>query len=156
MEIQIISIMSHCPKWVTIASENYCKRLPKDYSVRLQIQKTQSRNKNAVISQVIFKEGQRMLKAIPKGNVIIALDEEGEQWQTKQLSQQLKTWHDSQQNISLLIGGPDGLAAECRQRAQYIWSLSQLTLPHALVQVIVLEQLYRAVSIIQGHPYHRS
>jgi len=87
--------------------------------------------------------------------LIIALDEHGKEWSTKELATKISNWHEEQQNISLLIGGPDGLSPSYLQNAQTLWSLSKLTLPHQLVRVIVAEQIYRAWSIINRHPYHR-
>jgi 23S rRNA (pseudouridine1915-N3)-methyltransferase len=97
-----------------------------------------------------------LLAAIPEHSLIIALDEHGQEWTTSELAQKISTWHREQQNISLLIGGPDGLEKTFLKNTHIIWSLSQLTLPHQLVRVIVAEQIYRAWSIINNHPYHRN
>lgn len=106
--------------------------------------------------QTIDMEGQKILAAIPTNNLIIALDEHGKEWKTLDLAKKLTLWHHEQQDISLLIGGPDGLAKSLLKMASITWSLSQLTLPHQIVRVIVAEQMYRAWSIISNHPYHRS
>ena len=97
-----------------------------------------------------------MLAAAPKNDLIIALDEHGKEWSTLELAKKLNTWHDEQQNASLLIGGADGLSKDCLQNASIIWSLSKLTLPHQLVRIFIAEQIYRAWSIINRHPYHRN
>ena len=96
-----------------------------------------------------------MLAALAKDDKVIALDVQGKNWSTEQLAQNLSDWRMDGRNISLLVGGPDGLAGECLQRAESRWSLSALTLPHPLVRIILMEQLYRAWSIISNHPYHR-
>ena len=96
-----------------------------------------------------------MLATIKTGHRVIALDVQGKQWSTAELTQQLAHWQQQGQNIDLLIGGPDGLASACLQKADATWSLSLLTFPHLLVRLIVAEQLYRAWSILQQHPYHR-
>ncbi len=106
--------------------------------------------------QTIEKEGQKILAAIPPQHLVIALDERGQAWNTLQLAKQLKNWREEQSKICLIIGGPDGLSDAVRQRANYIWSLSPLTLPHPLVRVIIAEQIYRAWSIMTNHPYHRA
>ena len=97
-----------------------------------------------------------MLRAIPDGAQVIAFDERGETLATVGWAKALESWQRDGRDVALLIGGPDGLAPECLARAQRRWSLSKLTLPHALVRVLVLEQLYRAWTVIQGHPYHRA
>jgi 23S rRNA (pseudouridine1915-N3)-methyltransferase len=101
------------------------------------------------------REGEKILKAIPPSEKVIALDVRGERWSTEQLAQQLKRWQMSGDNYSLLIGGPDGLSQECLERASDRWSLSDLTMPHPLVRILLAEQLYRAWTINANHPYHR-
>lgn len=100
-------------------------------------------------------EGEKILAAIKPKSLVIALDDQGKQWSTPELACNLQRWRESGQDVSLLIGGADGLAEECLQKAQNIWSLSKLTFPHQLVRVIVAEQIYRAWTIINNHPYHR-
>ncbi len=95
-----------------------------------------------------------MLKAVPKGAFVVALDEHGDQWTSKQLSRQLEQWQEHQQ-VCLLIGGADGLSDDCRTLADRTWSLSKLTLPHGMVRVLLCEQIYRGWTLLQGHPYHR-
>ncbi len=97
-----------------------------------------------------------MLAAIPDSDRVIALDVKGKSWSTEQLAQNLSRWRMDGDNYSLLIGGPDGLASDCLTRCDAKWSLSALTLPHPLVRIVVIEQLYRAWTILQHHPYHKS
>lgn len=113
------------------------------------------RTKAADTGRLIQQEGERMLGALPKGARVVALDVRGRPWSTQQLAGQLEAWMAGGRDVALLVGGPDGLAPECLERAEQTWSLSPLTLPHPLVRVVVAEQLYRAWSITQGHPYHR-
>ena len=95
-------------------------------------------------------------KTLPEGDRVIALDVRGSAWSTEQLAEELSDWQMAGTNVSLLIGGPDGLSRDCLQRARQRWSLSALTLPHPLVRVVLAEQLYRAWTITAGHPYHRA
>jgi len=104
----------------------------------------------------IEQEGKRIITAVPKGDMVVALDVEGSSWSTEKLSSSMGSWMQGGAGVSLLVGGPDGLSQECLQRAQQKWSLSKLTLPHPLVRVVVAEQLYRAWTILSNHPYHRS
>ncbi|MEJ1379217.1 MAG: 23S rRNA (pseudouridine(1915)-N(3))-methyltransferase RlmH, partial [Candidatus Sedimenticola sp. (ex Thyasira tokunagai)] len=114
------------------------------------------RGKSADVARTVRDEGERMLKAIPRNCRVMALDVKGKAWGTEQLSSQLGGWMGEGQDLALLVGGPEGLAAECLQRADNRWSLSPLTMPHPLVRVVVAEQLYRAWSLLRNHPYHRA
>jgi 23S rRNA (pseudouridine1915-N3)-methyltransferase len=129
--------------------------LPKNYDFCLKEIPLPLRAKSQPVSQLMEIEGQKLLSLVPANSLIIALDEHGQEWQTITLAKKLATWHSEQRDISLLVGGPDGLAKSILKKASIIWSLSQLTLPHQLVRVIVAEQIYRAWSIINNHPYHR-
>ena len=96
-----------------------------------------------------------MLAALKPGNLVVALDVKGQAWSTEQLATHLQTWHNESRDVDFLVGGPDGLSETCLQKAALKVSLSNLTLPHPLVRIVIAEQLYRAWSILQGHPYHR-
>lgn len=113
------------------------------------------RTKGADSHRALQTEGRRMLAAIPSGAWVVALDERGQQWSSAELSERLVDWQQRGRDVAMLVGGPDGLASCCRERAHVTWALSRLTLPHALVRVVVAEQLYRAWSILANHPYHR-
>jgi 23S rRNA (pseudouridine1915-N3)-methyltransferase len=155
MQINLIAVGKRMPKWVELGYQEYAERLPNDYKLNLIEINLIKRTKAADISRIIQQEGDAILAAIPKNNFIIALSEKGEQLNTLELASQLQHWHDQPQNISLLIGGPDGLSQNCLKNAQKNWSLSKLTFPHPLVRIIVAEQIYRAWSVTQHHPYHR-
>ncbi len=155
MQINLIAIGNKMPAWINEGFLEYSKRLPRDYQLNLIELPAQPRTKNSNIDKIILEEGKVLLEKVRKGNKIIALEITCKQWTTKQLSIQLKKFHDDSDDISLLIGGPEGLSQECLSAADIKWSLSHLTFPHPLVRVILAEQIYRAYSIISNHPYHR-
>ncbi len=155
MQINIIAVGTKQPDWIEFGVKEYLKRLPKEFNSRIIEIPTAKRSKTTHIERAIAEEGEHMLSVIPKDSFVIALDERGKQWTTASLANELAKWQLEQTAISFLIGGPDGLAQPCRERAHQQWSLSLLTLPHGLVRIVLVEQLYRAWSIIQQHPYHR-
>ena len=143
------------PDWVTTAFNDYQRRMPHECSLQLQEIEAGRRSKSQPAERAREEEGQRLLKAIPDGALVIALDERGKALTSQALSQRMGDWLQQGRDVALLIGGADGLSPACLQRADWQWSLSSLTLPHAMVRVMLAEQLYRAWSILQGHPYHR-
>lgn len=155
MLIRILAIGNKMPSWVTTGYQEYAKRFPPSCTLELIEIPAEKRTKQADIARITQREGEKILQTIKPGNRIIALEVQGKPWSTEQLAQHLTTWHQEGRNIDLLIGGPDGLAADCVNKADTKWSLSPLTLPHPLVRIILAEQLYRALTIMQGHPYHR-
>ena len=155
MLITLIAIENHPPTWTNEGFQDYAKRLPKRYQLKLVSLPAEKRGKNAHTSAITVKEGERILRAIPARNQIIALDMQGMDLTTQRVATRLQQWHDVDQSISLLIGGPEGLSPNCLEAAHQTWSLSNLPFPHPLVKVIIAEQLYRAWSLIHNHPYHR-
>lgn len=155
MRIRMIAVGTRMPDWVEQGYRDYAKRLPRDCSVELVELPLAVRSKNSDIARAMEKEGEAMLAAIGKGDRVIALDVKGKPWSTEQLAAQMANWKMSGNNYSLLIGGPDGLAPACLALAEIRWSLSPLTLPHPLVRILLIEQLYRATTILQNHPYHK-
>lgn len=158
MRIRIIAVGTKMPDWVEQGYAEYAKRMPRDVTVEMIELPLAQRSKNTDIATAMAKEGEAMLAAIEKGGKgeqVIALDVKGKPWSTEQLAENLAGWKMSGFNYCLLIGGPDGLAPECLALATVKWSLSPLTLPHPLVRILVIEQLYRACSILQNHPYHK-
>ncbi len=143
------------PSWVQTGYQEYAKRMPKECALILKEIVPGLRHKNTDVSRIVNEEGDRMNAAIPHGAHLVALDLSGQSWSTVELSQALTRWLQSGKNIALLVGGPEGLPDAVKQKAQESWSLSALTFPHPLVRIIVAEQLYRAWSILQNHPYHR-
>lgn len=155
MIINIIAVGKKLPAWAVNGYNEYAKRMPSDYKLNLVGIPPIKHTKVISAQQIKQKEGERILAAVPKHSLIIAMDEHGKQCDTVKLSQQLQNWRENWQSVSLLIGGAEGLSTKCLKKAQLKWSLSSLTLPHAMVRVILAEQLYRAWSIITKHPYHR-
>ena len=155
MRIQLIAVGTKMPAWVTQGVDEYTKRLPPELKWELKELPLGQRGKGADIKRAINTEGQQMLAAIGECEHVVALDVKGKPWSTEQLSRELLDWQREGDNISLLVGGPDGLAKECLQHANKKWSLSPLTLPHPLVRIVLAEQLYRAWTINSNHPYHR-
>ena len=144
------------PAWVQEGIAEYSKRMQGELDFSLHEIPMAKRGKNGNIEQYRQKEGDALLAAIPPNDLVVALDVLGKSFSTEKLAEKIIEYRRQGQNLSLLIGGPDGLSAECLARATERWSLSSLTFPHPLVRVVITEQFYRAISIIKGHPYHRS
>ena len=144
------------PAWVEQAWTEYSRRLPRELSLELREIPLARRSRNTPAAKARTAEGAKLLAAIPSGHRTIALDERGRQWSTQELAGRLEDWMREERGVSFLIGGPDGLSGDCRSRAQDVWALGRLTLPHPLVRVLIAEQLYRAWSILNNHPYHRA
>jgi 23S rRNA (pseudouridine1915-N3)-methyltransferase len=155
VRLRIIAVGTKMPDWVSAGCNEYLKRLPSELNLEIVELPLGQRGKGADINRAITREGEAMLKAIGEHDHVIALDVLGKPWSTEQLADKLQQWQLSGDNFSLLVGGPDGLAPECLKRANSKWSLSALTLPHPLVRILLVEQIYRAGTINSGHPYHR-
>jgi len=156
MNIHLIAVGNRMPDWVQAGYAEYAGRLPAECGLRLVEIPAVKRGKNADLVRIARQEGERMLAVVPKGARVVALDERGRQWDTEGLAGQVSGWMQDGRDVALLVGGPEGLDPECRAQAEQLWSLSALTLPHPLVRVIVAEQLYRAWTVLRGHPYHRA
>jgi len=156
MKINLVAVGTRMPTWVTQGYEEYSKRLPRECSLQLVEINPAKRGKTAQAEQWKKEEAGRILTAIPDNHHVVALEVTGKPWSTEQLSQQMQNWLTDGRDVSLMVGGPDGLDSSCLQRANQTWSLSPLTLPHPLVRIVLSEQLYRAWTILQNHPYHRS
>jgi 23S rRNA (pseudouridine1915-N3)-methyltransferase len=155
MRLRIIAVGTRMPEWVEVGYKEYARRLPRDFVVELVELPLATRSKNSDIARAMEKEGEAMLAAVGKGDQIIVLDVLGKPWSTPELAEQLASWRMSGHNYSLLIGGPDGLSPACLAQASKKWSLSALTLPHPLVRILLIEQLYRAWTVLSNHPYHK-
>lgn len=155
MKIQLIAVGNKMPDWVTTGFKEYQRRFPKDCSFELIEVTPGKRGKNADIARILQQEGEKMLSHVGKGNRIVTLEVLGKPWQTHQLAKQLSGWQMDGRDVSLLVGGPEGLSPECIARSEQKWSLSPLTLPHPMVRIMVAESLYRAWSLNNNHPYHR-
>jgi 23S rRNA (pseudouridine1915-N3)-methyltransferase len=156
MQVHLIAVGNKMPPWVTQGYAEYAKRLPPECQLRLVEIPPGRRSKNRDPSRAILDEGERLLAALPRSALVLALDIRGNAWNTEQLAQRLQGWLGDGRDVALLVGGPDGLSPDCLARAEQRWSLGPLTLPHPLVRVLVAEQLYRAWSILRRHPYHRA
>lgn len=156
MQIALIAVGTRMPAWVTEGYREYARRMPRECSLALTEVALGRRGKSRPVERAVSEEGSRMLAAINEKQRVIALDVGGRGWSTEQLATELGGWMQDGRDVSLLVGGPDGLAANCLARADQRWSLSPLTLPHPLVRVVLAEQLYRAWTVMSGHPYHRA
>jgi len=155
MLLRLIAAGTRMPAWVNEAFAEYAGRLTADYRLELkEIALGQRSGSNA--QQAIAKEGERMMAALPARSYVVALQVAGKAFSSEQLARFLQARARDGRDVVFLIGGPDGIAAEVDARADERWSLSALTLPHGLARVMVAEALYRAVSIVKGHPYHRA
>ena len=155
MKIKLLAVGTKMPSWVTQGYDEYARRMPSDMQLQLQELGLGFRGKSPDLKRAIAKEGEQMLAAIPAQDYVIALDVLGKPWSTQQLAKQCGDWRMSGRNVTLLVGGPDGLDPACVARADQRWSLSPLTLPHPLVRVVLAEQIYRAWSLLNNHPYHK-
>lgn len=155
MKIHLLAIGTRMPSWVQAGYQEYAVRLPRECALHLTEIPTDKRGAKTDLQRQMRDEGQRLLAAVPSGSRLIALDESGCEYSTLELARQLAAWLQQGRDLSLLIGGPDGLDHACCQRAEQLWSLSRLTLPHPLVRIVVAEQLYRAWTVLKNHPYHR-
>jgi 23S rRNA (pseudouridine1915-N3)-methyltransferase len=154
VRLLIVAVGQKVPDWAQTAWDDYAKRFPHELKVELKAVKTEPRGSKTV-DQLYAAERKRIEEAIPKGTRIVALDERGTNLRTTALAERLTEWQLSGGDVALVIGGPDGLDPEFRQAAHERIRLSDLTLPHAMVRVLLIEQLYRAWSINANHPYHR-
>lgn len=155
MKIKLIAVGTKMPDWVDRAFHLYAQRLPRDCTLELFEVPAAKRTKNQQATLWMEKEGQQILKLIEPSDLVVALEVNGKNWSTQQLAHQISDWQQSGNNVCLLVGGPDGLAPACLQRANQRWSLSALTMPHPLVRVVLAEAIYRAWSVTVNHPYHR-
>ena len=156
MRIHLIAVGQKMPAWVNQGYAEYAQRMPAEARLELKEIAPGRRGKNADIARIVQDEGERMRAAVPKNSRVVALDVKGAGWSTEQLAERMHVWMQSGQDVSLLVGGPEGLSADCQALADERWSLSALTFPHPLVRIILAEQLYRAWSLLRNHPYHRA
>ena len=156
MKIHLLAVGTKMPDWVTKSYTEYAHRLPAKCSLHLKEIPAEKRSKNSNINAIMEKEADKLKAAIPNNCRVVALDVKGQAWSTEKLATRLQDWMMGGQDIALLVGGPDGLTPELLALAQEKWSLSKLTFPHPLVRVILAEQLYRAYTITENHPYHRA
>ena len=156
MHIRLLAVGDRQPSWVDEAFAKYTERYPREWKFRLDVIPTVRRNKNDKSHQAMEAEGELIIAKLGSDEQIILLDERGKQLSSKSLASRLSEWQTDGRDLCFIIGGPDGVSEQVRQRANMMWSLSQLTLPHGMARALLSEQLYRAWSLQTGHPYHRS
>ena len=156
MRILLIAVGKRMPDWVRTGFDEYVKRLPPHCALQLVEIEPGRRGKSIPVDKAGGEEAGRIEDKIPTGALLIALDVTGSGWSSGDVAERLSGWMQNGQDVALLVGGPDGLSDGLLQRCSLRWSLGKLTLPHALVRVIVAEQLYRAWTILSDHPYHRA
>ena len=154
MKLRIISVGHKMPAWVETACQEYAKRMPRELSLDIIEIKPEKRAAGNNTENIQLIEAKRIIEALGK-DYCMALDERGAEVGTLQLADKLRDWQSQGRDVALVIGGADGLHASVKQKADWLWALSKLTLPHAMVRVLLAEQLYRAHSVICNHPYHR-
>ena len=153
MKLYVVAVGHRMPAWVEAGFNEYAARMPREARIELKAVKPAARG--GPVKRAVEDEGARILGALPRGALKVVLDEDGVLLDTMELSQHLTRWRQSGQDVAFIVGGADGLADAVKQAATFTWSLSPLTLPHGLARVLLAEQLYRALSILHNHPYHR-
>lgn len=154
MKLRVVALGHRMPEWVVAGWNDYARRLPREWPLELIELKPEPRERGKPVAQLLELEAARIANAC-KDATVVALDERGSAWTTRELAQRLQQWRDDRRDVAFVIGSADGLAPGIKTRAAAVVSLSALTLPHGLVRVLVAEQLYRAVTLGAGHPYHR-
>jgi 23S rRNA (pseudouridine1915-N3)-methyltransferase len=155
MHFIIVAVGERMPGWVDEGFTDYARRMPRTLRIELKEVRPESRREGRPVEQILNAEADRIDAAIPKGCQRIALDEHGRTLTSQELAKEIEGWQSDGRNVAFLIGGPDGLAPRLKAAPATMLRLSSYTLPHGLVRVILAEQLYRAVSILANHPYHR-
>ncbi|WP_153102180.1 23S rRNA (pseudouridine(1915)-N(3))-methyltransferase RlmH [Paraburkholderia hayleyella] len=155
MKLHIIAVGHKMPGWIASGFDEYAKRMPPELRLELREIKPELRSSGRSAESVMAAERQKIEAVLPKQAHLIALDEHGRDWTTMQLASALPQWQQDGHDVAFLIGGADGLDPGLKARANLLLRLSSLTLPHAMVRVLLAEQLYRAWTITQNHPYHR-
>jgi len=155
MKLIIVSVGNKMPVWITTGFNEYAKRMPREAKIELLEIRPEPRSTGKTVHQIMAAEAQRILAALPQDCLRIVMDEHGAQLTTKELSGQMQEWMREGRDVAFIIGGADGLDVTVKQAAQQHMALSELTLPHAMVRVLLAEQLYRAHSMMHNHPYHR-
>lgn len=156
MRLHLVAIGQRMPDWVTAGFEDYAARMPRDARLHLNALNIPARSRAMDAETLRRHEASALLSAIPQQALVVALDEGGQVVDTAALASRFAGWQQSGRDVAFLVGGANGLEAAVRERADWTWSLSPLTFPHMLVRVLVAEQLYRAWSLLNHHPYHRA
>jgi len=155
MKLLIVSVGHKMPDWITTGFNEYAKRMPREAKIELLEIRPEPRTTGKTVQQIMAAEAQRIIAVLPQHCLRIAMDEHGAQPTTRQLAEQMQDWMREGCDVAFIIGGADGLDMPLKRDAQQLMALSALTLPHAVVRVLLAEQLYRAYSMMHNHPYHR-
>jgi len=155
MKLAVVTVGQRQPAWADRAVADYLGRLPDEFAVVLKEVRAEPR-RSVPVARLLAAEAGRLRAAIPQGAVVVALDERGRDWTSMQLAEAVGRWRDAGDAVAFVIGGADGLDPEFKRSARVLLRLSSLTLPHALARVLLVEQIYRAWSLLAGHPYHRA
>ncbi|MFT5218767.1 MAG: 23S rRNA (pseudouridine1915-N3)-methyltransferase [Gammaproteobacteria bacterium] len=155
MQVRILALGQKMPSWVDSACADYLKRFPREIDVNLTTLPIASRKSKDSVDRMKLVESKMIMEKLGSGGLNIALDEHGELWSSQDWAKQMESWMLSHPQVNLIIGGPDGLSESCRQACQKTVALGKITMPHSLARVVLVEQLYRALTILKGHPYHR-
>lgn len=155
MKLKLLAVGTRMPDWVERGVEEYRKRLPRDFTLEIHEIPPGARGKNADVARAVALEGERMRERLRGNEYCVALEVDGQPWSTERLSTEADRWRLAGRDVALLVGGPEGLEPGLSASADQRWSLSPLTLPHPLVRILLAEQLYRAWTLLVGHPYHR-
>lgn len=155
MHVRLLAVGDRQPDWIDSGFQAFSARLPRQWQFRLDEINSARRKKNRSVAGAKDDEGERLLGKVKGAEFVVLLDERGTQFTSVEFSTRLGDWQALGQDLVFIIGGPDGVSHAVGQRANLCWSLSRLTLPHGLVRVLFVEQLYRAWSLANGHPYHR-
>ena len=156
MKFLIFAVGSKMPKWVEAGFDEYARRMPHEATIELMEIKPEKRGEGKKVDQLLVAEAARILAALPSKCRIVAMDERGRQWTTAKLANSITGWMRNGGDTAFLVGGADGLDANIKNSADEVLALSAMTLPHGLARILLAEQLYRAVSLINRHPYHRA
>lgn len=157
MRFLIFAVGIKMPKWVEAGFDEYAKRMPREAAIELMEIKPEKRGEGKTVEQLLVAEAARILAALPSKCRIVAMDERGRQWTTAKLADSITGWmRNGGGDTAFLLGGADGLDTNIKNSADEILALSAMTLPHGLARILLAEQLYRAVSLINRHPYHRA
>ena len=154
MKLLVVAVGQRMPDWAQTAWDDYAKRFPPELKLELRAVKTEPRGSKS-LETIYAAERERIEGAIARGMRIVVLDERGTALTTKALAARLQAWQGEGDDVALVIGGPDGLDPELASKASHMLCFGKMTWPHQLVRVMLGEQLYRAVTILSGHPYHR-
>ena len=154
MKLRVVALGHRTPRWVSEGYDEFAKRLPREYALELVELKPEARERGRSVAQMLAAEAKR-IDAACGGYRIVALDQRGAAWTTQDLAERLRRWRDGNEAIAFVVGSADGLDVTLKSQAAAVVALSAMTLPHGLVRVLLAEQIYRAATLVAGHPYHR-